>query len=1340
MEKPSSYSVAPGDRKRDGILTRGALVGVVLVALVGLVLVFPKDDLLSRLRGDQNLGDRELTITYLRNLIRTEQADAGLRLLLVEKLIEAREFAEAEKVLGDAKALVGSDSKLRDQWSDLDLALAWAKFRAAREKVNRQAPAASAPVAFLDGSGQHRRLPEGLQIQRVSTVAQNAPSITNPITNPTANPAQRERDVQALEQARSTLEAKLRAQVPSLNSSARAFALLAQSQDIGASQLSRSILQRLKSIPGTTLADLLRAGNQALSLGLFDESAALYFTAKARTADTEARRNAVVLGVKALLSGGKPALAYQAALRELDAAPAGDASHWQLVDWALGAGQPAEAVKHLRQVVPSAWDAPTLAKKLEPLQLAKALEVSLAGADLPEALKLAQAGLLQNPQQTALRARYAQIAEWSGKPQEALSTWLALMQQGAGDKDLAIANVMRLSPMLFDDDALLAAWLATQNRRSLSLEEITRVLEIYERLGQPQQGLDFLQRAAASATGSNAIGVRALQAQLLERAGRSAQAIAALEALRASQGDAGLPRAEALRLANLYIRAGDIAKALDALRSFTPATNAAFDAEYWDLRADLAFETAQMGDALAALEKILGASTTDLQLKDYQVLRMVRVTQDQDAAGNTQRAQALARSLYPRIKPGEERDAARNSLALLWLDMITLVPRADDLNVWLATLSPAHLARALADPAVLTRRANIYASLGNKTAAAKDYRASLALRSDTATRASYWWLLIDAQDATALRAELAAAGAAARSDTALQEVQGAAWQVLGEPRRALAFYAKQTKQQPKSDDYLWLTNYADVLEQSGEAALALRVRRHAFGLLTAAIARFDSLGKKQAAQTLLARVRLSESFSSGDEKTRLAKLLGQAASGAALDADLRRQADDLIVSWALGTDNGSGPNGARTELAQRWLWQQQARKVGSQDYAELALALARGDVQALDRLMERSAKSFQPVDQLAAVRALVPSQPQRLAQAATLGVELAQRAPESPKDDAQQEALEADLRQSASRVRITSVGKQLQTLRVQGVLAQADVAITPRLRFVTQLQQLRHSTQDTSVLAAVPRSDRELAVGFRLRTDGLGGGTSNGELTGQLTQRQALATVTGLVLQFTQQLTPRLNLQASTAINQRSDDSAALSVAGMQDKLAVSLSYTLAKDIALNLETSHSRYRTQGGSVLGASKQLGANATYTLRRDYPDWTAKVGWRRNATRADGQADAASAILLPSNTIPNASFFVAPSSTSMDISIGWGLSQSLSPSLGNAGAASRAWRPFGELGLERSASGGNNQTSGLLRLGARGSVAGRDQLAIGLELRPSPAGLAGGKTSRELRVQYEWTGDK
>ena len=1363
MDKPSSYSVAPSDASRQSILARGALVGVVGVALVALVLVFPKDDLLSRLRADKETGDRELTISYLRNLVRTERRDVGLQFLLTEKLIESGNLKEASQVLALAKELASKDDRLLEQWNALDTQIAWSEYRLARDAAQKSDSAL---------------------------------------------------DAQSAERLRIALELRLQAQLARMGTVAAGMALVTQTQGIGATALTRQVLQAMVKLKNAGLADLLRAGREALALGFFEESAALYFAAQLRTADSEARRNAVMTGIKVLLASGQPLKAYQAALREMGNVPAQDPVLWTLVDLALTAGQPQAAVEHLRALVPATWDTATLAQKLDPLQLQKAQDVALAGGDLPLALRFAQTALLRNPgdalalqktidialasgnlplalqllqqslaahpqpaalkqaidiaiasgnlklalqlvqqslaanprpavfkqaidialassnmpmalqlieqslaahpEQSALREQYAQMLEWSGQSAAALAAWLAMMRQSATDsaKDTAIANVLRLSPMLYDQDALLAAWLATQSRRALSFEEVERVVGIYEGLGLPHNAISFLERLAQYPQGlagdalqknADERKVQSLRARLYERSGDSAQAIAVLEAMRTN--DQALERDDAFRLAYLQLKAGQQEGALVALLAYHPPRSAAVDVPYWDLVADLAYETGRNDTKIAAMRQLLAASKERLQLRDYQVDRLLRYYIDSEDPQETQR---LAQQIYPLATD----DALRESVALIWLDAVVQAPQRAGLDGWMASMGSLPLERLLKNPEILARRASIYTALGDKALAAGDYRSALAIRPHTPTRVSYWWLLIDMADSHTLRSELAAAGAGARKDPAYLEVQGAAWQVLGEPRRAAGFYQQQTAQAGKANDFLWLSNYADVLDQAGETALALRLRRHAFGLLTLALAKMDSMKKKDAAQALIVRVRLSENFSSGVEKQRLSRLLGQWLSGENLPPELRRQADDLVISWALGS--------GREEAARRWLWQQHAKQVGSTDYGELALALAQGNVQALDRLMEKSAHKFQKIDQLNALRQLAPVQAQRRAQAATLGSEMAQREPEAPRSEELQEALEGDLLKLASRASVATLSRKSDALQQSGLRAAADIAITPNLRLSLQLQSMRQSSLNPAVLAAVPAQDSELALGVRVLT-------AHGELSGAVTQRKGLGQISGLVLRLSQQLSARASVEATLQKNQRSEDSAPLSVGGVQDRMALVSSYRLSKDLLLGAQGSLTRYHTQNGSYLGRASSVGLNGTYFLRNDSPDWTIKWGWQRSLARADGQADAASASALgaPGGWVP-------ASASSFNASIGWDLAQTLD----NRDAYSRAMRPYGELGVERRTSLGSTQTSGLLRLGLRGTVLGRDQLSVGVEIRPTAAGA----TSREARVQYEWIGDR
>ena len=93
-----------------------------VLAIGALVLVFPKSDLLTLLRGETDQGNRDLTTAYLRNIIRTEPKDLSLRLLLVEKLLAGGELKEARQILDDAQPLTRATAAGLVDWNRWDLA------------------------------------------------------------------------------------------------------------------------------------------------------------------------------------------------------------------------------------------------------------------------------------------------------------------------------------------------------------------------------------------------------------------------------------------------------------------------------------------------------------------------------------------------------------------------------------------------------------------------------------------------------------------------------------------------------------------------------------------------------------------------------------------------------------------------------------------------------------------------------------------------------------------------------------------------------------------------------------------------------------------------------------------------------------------------------------------------------------------------------------------------------------------------------------------------------------------------------------------------------------------
>lgn len=1278
MAQAPSYSVAPNDATRSRILSWGGLLGIIALAIGALVLVFPKKDLLTLLRGESATENSELTVAYLRNIIRTEPKDLGLRLVLVEKLMARGDLDGARLTLTDAQTLSGMSTANKQAWDQWDLAWWQARLRQAK----------------LQGREDHRR------------------------------------------EAATELLARLKRSIATVNTPARVFASIitaaelraaigapASQQALDAEQVQDQLLARLLSLPAASGADLSRGASLALGQGRFQLSSDLYFAAGRKASLPDERFKLLQQGVQSLLAAGQPRAAWQAAVREsqpllADGAmvdpivdPTANATWWWLAGLALAAAEPREAALALHHVVAVNAGAATLAKSLSPARLQLAWDTFAAAGDLPAALKVAEAALAAQPQSTLWLERKAQVAEWSGLAPLALAAWLELLKQGASGR--ALANVFRLSPMVYDDNALLAAWLALSRQRRLSADEVAKVVEVYERLGSVDATLAFVRQVQATAsTADTTAQLIGIEAKLLERAGRPAQAIVLLEQLRPG----GLTRDDAMRLASLHLRQGNLPlalRALQAARLAAEGTGAVFDEAYWELVADLAYETGQRTIAQDALDRLIASGKP----QSYQAERAIRLRLDSNRISE---GLQLAAQLYPRFPD--------DKILYAWLDAVEAQKSPGGLLGLLAALLPQHRLKLEASPDFLVRRASLFVRLGDITLARADYQQALVLRPEHApTRVSYWWLLVDQQDRAALRSELARQGRAARGDAANREIYGevmaAAWQLLDEPQLALT--ALQSAARRRVNDFLWLMNYADVLDRTQRQSQALRVRRHAWLVAQRAAAR--PADAEQARQALMAQLRLAADFAGGDKKARLWRDLGLLVSpsrGVSQEPAQQRQAQELVGAWLLSE--------GQFDAAQRWLWQRHAARMAAPAYQELAVALSQNDLQALVRLLDRPQTAFigpptgqdqgaaggrlNPQDRLAALRQLLLRD-----EAATLGFALAQGRPEGDSDEAQQ-ALQDDLLANASRSSVQERTRNAGVLTRQEIRANAAMVASPQLKFTLDMSIARDRSNNTAQIAATPAHDRELRAGLETRTPW-------GDLKAQWGVRDALATVSSLQLQLNTRLGSHSVLQLEASKGERSEESSAMSVAGNRDRVAASLNLRGGDRLDGQASLASSRFHTQTGAALGSSVDAALTGNWTLRRDYPDVRVQGQLRRSVVRADGQPDAATALLQPGGATPGVGLFLGPSSTAASISLGVGLAQA-DPSI-----YSRAWRPWGEIGFETRQTQGVRQTQGLLRFGVKGAVAGRDQLSVNVDVRPGSGGLSGAQGTRELRLQYD-----
>jgi polysaccharide biosynthesis protein PelB len=1260
LAKPSSYSVVPGDAGRSRILSWGALGGIVVLAVVGLVLVFPKSDPPSLPRGESANDNHDPTVDTLRNVNSTEPIDLGKQLLLAEKLLAENDLIGARRVLDDAALLTRSRPELQANWGDLDLS--WWQAQLRKAETLGQPEDASRAAAELVVRFKRR-------VAAITTAALVLAEIGS---------------VQALHNTLSLLGSK---------------SVAAKDET---TTILHDLLNRLLVMPSASVADLSRGATLALANARFQQAADLYFAARRRTVQSgvqeqthkEAQDKLLRQGVLALLAGGQPLLAWKAAVHQTQVLGLGDPLNWWLAELALGAARPLDAAIHLRRVVPLNVGTAGLAKTLSPKHLELAWSTFAAAGDLKTALMMTDAILITLPQSALWLERKAQMAEWSGLGQQALGAWVEILKRDASER--ALANVFRLSPMLYDDDALLAAWLALAHKRRLSVEEAVKIVDVYERLGSADRALVFLRQLPIAQPGVDAT-TRAtwqdMEARLLERAGRPVEAIAILEQFRLD----GLTRDRAMRLAQLHLRNGDLTLALRALQAVQLQPDS-LDEDYWSLLADSAFEAGDRSLTLTALDRLIAGG----KLQTYQAERAIRLRLNAD---RTPEALVLAAQLYSSFPV--------DAIVYAWLDAIAQQKSPSALRELMAALLSEQRDRLEESPAFLERRAGLYNRLGDTQLALKDYRRSLGLRpGDTPTRVSYWWLLVDQQNTSHLRAELAQLGSGARRDPAYAEVMAAAWLQLDQPRLALALM--QPLARARANDFLWLMSYADVLERVGREAPAMRVRRHAWLLAQRAAAR--PADRDEARKALMAQLRLAANFAGGEQKSRLWRELGGLLAAANDDPALQRQAQELAGAWLLSE--------GRFDTAQRWLWEQQAARMAIPAYQALAVALSQNDLPEIARLIEPTGSKIDngtnnPIsaqDRLTALRQL-----DRRDEAAILGLEQAQRLPEGLSDEAQQ-ALQDDLLATANRASIETAARQAGVLTRLPTTLAASVALAPRLKLTAEFNDGRYRSTDTTKIAETPTRDRELRIGIESHMPW-------GEFKAQSMTRQALATVNGYKLQLSTLLDSRSVLHLEVAHGERSDESSAMSLAGVRDSAAARLNLRANERVHAQASLTSNRFRTQTGAALGRSVDASLAANWTLRRDYPDIRVQTQLRRSAVRADGQPDAATKLLQPGGGAPDVGLFLGPSSTVLSASLGIGLAQT------DPAIYSRTWRPWGEVGFETRQTIAGRQTQALFQLGAKGSVIGRDQLSVNLDVRPSTGGLLGIGGTRELRLRYE-----
>jgi len=799
---------------------------------------------------------------------------------------------------------------------------------------------------------------------------------------------------------------------------------------------------------------------------------------------------------------------------------------------------------------------------------------------LQDAWKVADNAVRKNPTDMMWRERLAQVSEWTDRPAIALQNWLEIAR--TTQKEAAWQAVLRLAPGLFDDAALVQALHRQLAARPDDLSLMRELVDAQERLGEPQPALDYLRQHAKSPAGLE------LLAGLAERAGQRDLALDTWKKLFIDP--AQITPERAMHAAVLALRAGQPDRGLswlEAVQNQTPAPAIASD--LWRMTGELAADRERSELAIAAYRKLIATSSADVS--DYDALiRLLQPEQPGDAAQvavMAWRQHGMPRHLIEALTLF----ASRNQ----WDDFARTLAQLDEAP----SAARSSLAELRRSPHFLTLVGDYHKNAGRLALARQYFEEALKVDPQSLdTREAFLWLLIDSNDAAAIRQLLAEHEPQWSTSQELHDVLAAAYQALSLPQIALDRYL--TPDLPRHEnDFLWLMNYADALDENQEIDRAWRLRRHLLSqqwqearqapdgkILSRAQARKQWLTEEGLDATRrIARARLVQTQQPGDPARKvLAELMrmDQDAQGQYSDA-----AAELAISWLQDAGHYNAERG--------FLWQQYARSYAKHAHAplwaEISVALGQYDKAAAGQLLEQSDARLPRYDRINAAAEVGDT---RLAQSAAFEAQA-----EQPNDDTLHQQLTENLlsfgNDASTKVQHNYLGAASENQTDVGL----HFALSPRISLDFQWSTIRRHVTAPDVLASAPN---ENIAGLLLKWRHHGGLTQL-----RAASRHGFSNTTPLWIEHEQRLNNRITLRGELGWQMPSDESLALRLGGMKTRAAAQLEYQATRQDRFVLSQAAERYRLQTGAEVGRARHTTIDFSHALRQDNPTWEVGAFW-------------------------------------------------------------------------------------------------------------------------------------
>lgn len=893
-------------------------------------------------------------------------------------------------------------------------------------------------------------------------------------------------------------------------------------------------------------------------------------------------------------------------------------------------------------------------------------DVFLANRNLADAFALADKAVAMLPDDAVWRRRAAQTGEWSGNFAQALEHWLFLATH-TSDPD-AKPHAVRLSRELREITVLKK--LLEKEVKNGNQKDLREYVIVSESLGLPEDAVEALERYKSGSEGKY---ILEQLARIYEATGHTANAIGALLEM---AGRYGATAQILLKAASLSYGKRDVQAAYTILNlgrmSISPR-----ELEYWGTLSDLDWAMQYTaGAAKASRVLVKQGKGRDV---DYQ--RLIAVSRNIDKSETYAlalegwRRFKTAPFFYALIETGIELNHEQELVLLIReAEKESLLKPLEEFSYFWTLLS--RIQRATGD---------VDASIGYHQEAMR--RAP----DDGALAAGYVWLLLDLNRRNELRSTLQAWKGREKSLPDLYDPFGAAFAFLGDHSRALHFY--RARYRKMHNDPVWLTAYADILEQNGSPDQAFLERIRAIELTRKRMKQGAAVGEEDRKNLEFVYARLAMRVEPGDLLDNLMKNIMRGKQD-----DVTRE---LVSSWALSTE--------RSDLARLWYLRQYARMPRQPGWIELSLALEENDHDRIARLLSKDLDLLPYRDAIEAMLRVG-----RTPEAETHAFERFQV-------NDQDYLLDQQIRDIFNaRPGLIRYGLTLMDQGGVGFLEQKlslSYPLTDRIALQVDAGNTDIRHQKKGILRLYPASSQSVRAGITLRHE-------KGKAEASAGLYDGLSRYMMAALQTNWRLDHKLDLDLALRMGAEASETLLLKVGGLKDEAYIGLQSALTPRDSLLLKFSAQSLRDQERNELGQGVSVESELTHRLLLDWPDTSLRGFGGYHYYKRAGNPRGKALELIP-DKVADAAYYVPASFAHT----GFGVS------IGQEGRSSyiRHWRPFGALDAVW------NSVSGFgfhYEMGLVGPVFGLDKLE-GAFSQDSGSFGASDTTSRfDLRYRYHF----